>query len=85
MKLPRPGDISRVIRGGPWGLYRTIPGRDDEDVSNTYVGAEDGLLLVIAAVGEWRFVLTSTERLGWVYEWDIGVDRIAGSVYSTRS
>ncbi len=80
--LPRPGDLTVPFKGGPVGLYRDYP-KDDvvADQSSDYIDATDGLLFVLSHINSWCFVLTSSGKLGWIYEYDVGPSNIAGAVY----
>lgn len=80
--LPRPGDLTVAFGGGPIGIYRDYP-QDDviADVANDSVDEWDGFLFILAHIGHWCFVLTSSGKLGWVYEYDVGPGKIAGAVY----
>jgi hypothetical protein len=83
--LPRPGDITVPFRGGPIGMYKTMP-QDNviADIAHYSIEQADGLLLIIAHVGEWCFALASNSmKVGWIYEYDVGPGHVAGAVYHT--
>lgn len=83
LTVTKPGTLTWVFRGGPIGLYHSCPRGDViADIADDYLDDFDGLVLVVAAVEEWRFVLSASGKLGWVCHDDLGVgDVIAGSVY----
>jgi len=80
--LPRPGDLTVPFAGGPVGLYLTYP-KDDVivDIAHDDLTTEDGMVFVLAHVGKWLYVMTSSLKLGWVYQYDVGPGKIAGEVY----
>lgn len=70
------------FKGGPIGLYMDFP--TDDLVTNraaVEVTGEDGFLFVLGHVEAWIFVLSSSGKLGWVHEYDVGPSDIAGAVY----
>lgn len=78
----KPGSLTRAFRGGPIGLYHKFPERDDISVvADETVEDVDGFVMVIASVGDWRFVLTSSKKIGWVDPHDLGPSQIPGAVY----
>lgn len=80
--LPRPGDLTVPFAGGPIGLYRDFP-QDNviADIAHDSVDKQDGFIFVLAHVESWLFVLTSSQKIGWIYEYDVGPSKIAGAVY----
>ena len=78
----RPGSLTRVFKGGPVGLYHKIPTDEPgSDIADDSIEDTDGLVFVIASVGDWRYVLTSSKKLGWVDPHDLGPSQIPGAVY----
>lgn len=81
--MTKPGALTQVFRGGPIGLYHAYP-QDDvlTDIADDFLDDTDGLILVVGTVGDWRFVLASSGKLGWVCPDDLGAGSVlAGSVY----
>lgn len=80
--LPRPGDLTVPFKGGPIGLYRDFPQNDViAAIAHDSLEASDGFVFVLAHVEKWLFVLTTSQKLGWVYEYDVGPNDVAGAVY----
>lgn len=78
----KPGSLTRVFKGGPIGLYHTYPsGEAISDIADESVEDTDGFVMIIASVGDWRFVLTSSRKIGWVDPHDLGPSSIPGAVY----
>lgn len=82
--LPRPGDLTVPLSGGPIDFLKDYPVNDVMGADRHELTDADGMLCVLAHVGSWLYVLTSTQRLGWVYEYDVGPGKLAGSVYHIR-
>jgi len=87
----RPGSLTKAFKGGPIGLYASpLTGDVTVDLAQDALDETDGLVLVLAVVtvprhpeSDQALVLTSSNKLGWVDAWDLGIS-LAGSVYSTR-
>lgn len=78
----KPGSLTRVLRGGPVGLYHAIPtGEVISDIADDSIEDTDGYVMVVASIGNWRFVLTSSKKIGWVDPHDLGPSTIPGAVY----
>lgn len=78
----KPGSLTRAFKGGPIGLYHTYPtGEVISDIADDSIEDTDGFVMVIASVGDWRFVLTSSRKIGWVDPHDLGPSQIPGAVY----
>lgn len=75
-----------ALRGGPIGLHDNLPVGSPCDSamtgqSDNFINEFDGLVMIIGAVEDWRFVITSSGKLGWVESFDLGVSGICESVY----
>lgn len=78
----RPGSLTIAFKGGPVGLHHAYPTDEPgSDIADDCIEDVDGFVMVIASVGDWRFVLTSTRKIGWVDPHDLGPSSIPGAVY----
>lgn len=78
----KPGSLTRPFKGGPVGLYHAYPSGDViSDIADDSIEDVDGYVMVIASVGDWRFVLTSSRKIGWVDPHDLGPSQVPGAVY----
>ena len=81
LTVSKPGALTRVYKG-PVGLYHTFPSDDiNRHFADDSLQECDGLILVVAAAGDWRFVLSSSGKLGWVFPDDLGVQGLCDTVY----
>jgi hypothetical protein len=82
LTVTKPGALTRVFRKGPVGLYHLVPTGDViADIADDCLEDSDGLVMIIAAVGDWRLVLAASGKLGWVDPDDLGPNSISGAVY----
>lgn len=81
--FPRPGDLTRVLGDEPVTIYYDLP--VDNVIGGKpcmHISAQaDGLLFVLGVKSNWCFVLTSSQKMGWIYKYDVGPSHFAGAVY----
>lgn len=80
----KPGSLTRVYKDGPVGMYNEMPdGQKIAEVADVSIDDDDGFIMIIASAGNrnWRFVLTSSRKMGWIDAYDLGIGQIPGSVY----
>lgn len=80
--LPRPGDLTVPLAGGPIDCYTDLP--VDNQIAGLHapdLRRDDGMLFVLAHVDDWLFVMSSSLRLVWVHQFDVGPGKLAGTVY----
>lgn len=78
----KPGSLTRVFNEGPVGMYCNIPdGKSYADIANESIEDIDGFVMIIASRDCWRFVLTTSRKIGWVDAHDLGIGIVPGTVY----
>lgn len=81
--LPRPGDLTVTFMGEAIDMYEVCPTNDNiAGIPRRRISGADGMLFVIGRMGSWCCVLTSSQKFGWVYKYDVAANsQVAGSVY----
>jgi hypothetical protein len=80
----KPGSLTRVYKDGPIGMWNELPNElNVAHIADVSINDSDDFIMIIASAGSrnWRFVLTSSGKLGWVDAYDLGIALIPGSVY----